>query len=150
MSMDEVKARVAAERGKLVTAFRTVVGARVTLAVLTLFLVGFGSHLLYSPDRLPPVAGLSLAQVGLPNLDLGETGNLAQQAREAAQRENVGGSVQGLLDEHRSAVPVLNGIGFGACLILLIWNVAINARDRRYRSQAALDREAALMAPPRA
>jgi hypothetical protein len=149
MSMNEVKARVAAEKGKLVTAFRAIVGARVTLAVLALFVIGFGSHLLYSPDQLPPVAGLSLAQVGLPSLDLGETGNLAKQAREAAERENVGGSVQGFLDENRSIVPVLNGIGFGACLILLIWNIAINARDRRYRSQAALDRDAALMAPPR-
>jgi hypothetical protein len=149
MSMDEVKARVAAEKGKLTTAFRTIVGARVTLAVLALFVIGFASHLLYAPDRLPPVGGLSLAQVGLPTLDLGETGELAKQAREAAERENVGGSVQGFIDENRSIVPVLNGIGFGGCLVLLIWNIVINARDRRYRSQAALDREAALMAATR-
>lgn len=143
-AIDEAKAKYRIEKAKLLGAFNAIIGARATLAVLTLFMIGFGSQLLYSPTSLPPVGGLSWAQAGLPtSLDFGEAGRLAGEAKAAAQRENAPGQFETLLNENRHAVPFLNGVGLGVCFLLLIWNMYVNAKNRRYRSAVVTARDAA-------
>src|SRR5688572_20559404 len=80
-SIDQAKAKLASEKNKVVTAVNALAGTRVVLAVCTLFVTVFGAHLVFAPDRLPGVAGLSLASVGLPSVDFGEAGRLAEEAR---------------------------------------------------------------------
>lgn len=136
-SLEEAKARLASEKNKVVTATQTIVGSRALLAVLAIFTVAFGAHLMYAPERLPPFGGVNLATIGLPPVDFGEAANIARDARDAAIREDVPGSIQGFINENRSLVPIFNGIGFGACFILLIWNLYINTKEKKFRGSFA-------------
>ena len=86
---------------------------------------------------MPPVSGLSVAQLGLPtSVDFGFVGEQAQQAAAAAQREDVGGQLQTRIAEESAAnadfVPTINTIGFGVALVLLLINMAIMTRRRRF------------------
>lgn len=132
-SLDEAKAKLASEKNKIITASKSVIGSRVALAVLAMLTIAFAAHLAYAPERLPPLGGFGLTTVGLPPLDFGEITGIARDARDAAVREDVGGSVQGFINENRNLVPIFNGIGFGACFILLIWNLVINTREKKFR-----------------
>lgn len=123
-SIEQAKTKFREEKQKVFGSIRALVGSRAALAVLTLFFVGFGAHLFFAPTRLPPMGDLSFAQVGLPPLDFGETGRMAGEARDAAIREDVPGTVMGFINENRSLVPILNAVGFAGCFVLLLLNMA--------------------------
>lgn len=130
-SLDEAKALVRAEKAKVTSALGAIFGSRVAMAVAAVLTVGFGSHVVFSPDRLPPIGGLTLAQVGLPPLDFGLLGQGVRDASDAAMREGAAGEVTAFLGENQDLIPLLNAVGFGACLLLLLWTFRIQARKWR-------------------
>lgn len=132
MDLAEAKARVVAEKNKVTGSLAAIIGSRVLLAVLATLCIAFAANLLYSPGELPRLGGLSLAQAGLPpNVDFGVVGEQAGQAAAAAQREGVGGYVQGFLAERPALIPILNAVGFGLSLVLLLVNMTVMTKRRR-------------------
>jgi hypothetical protein len=132
-SLDEAKAMVVEEKAKLTTAISTIIGSRWLLAILATFVIAFAIHLAYAPDRLPHVSGLSLSQAGLPSdLDFGVVGEQAAQARDAALRQGAPDKVQAFLSSHAAQIPLFNAIGLGACLVLLLINMTVMTKRRRY------------------
>src|SRR5690349_15321820 len=90
-NISEAKEIVRAEAGKVGSSLSAIAGSRWLMAILATFALVFGTHLIYAPQRLPHVQGLSLTQAGLPpGLDFGEAGarlnDLARQRQaEAAE-----------------------------------------------------------------
>ena len=131
-NLAEAKAIFREERTKLTGSLSAIAGSRWLLAILATLVIAFGANLLYSPDQLPAVGGLSLSSVGLPpNLDFGIVGEQAAQAREAAERQGGASEAAAFLAERPELVPMLNAIGFGLCLALLLGNMWIMTKRRR-------------------
>jgi len=129
----EAKQIVREERLKIQNSLSAIAGSRWLMAILATFAIAFGTHLAYAPARLPPVGGLSLAQVGLPSgVDFGVVGEQAQAARDAAVRQGGGERVQQAIDENASRIPLINMIGFGLALVLLLGNMWIMTGRRRF------------------
>jgi len=135
-SLDDAKALYRAEKQKVVGSLQAIVASRVLIAVFAASALAFGSHLFYAPARLPSFGGLSVATFGLPPIDFGLAGQAAQDAAGAAQRQGVSAEVQGFLAENAAAIPILNGIGFGAAVVLLLWSLAIQTRIRKAQALA--------------
>jgi hypothetical protein len=131
-SLSDAKAIVHEEKLKLTTGLSTVIGSRWLLAILATFVMAFAVHLAYAPERLPNVGGLSLAQAGLPPLDFGFVGEQAAQARDAALREGAPSEVQAFLTEHAAQIPLFNAVGLGLCALLLLINMTVMTKRRRY------------------
>ena len=131
-NLAEAKQIIKEERIKVTSSISAIAGSRWLLAILATFTLAFGTHLLYAPSRLPPVSGLSIAQVGLPTgLDFGVVGEQAKQAAEAAQRQDVSGRVHGIVEANPERTPLINAIGFGLALVLLAINMTIMTKRRR-------------------
>lgn len=131
-SLQEAKEIVHEERVKVTSSLSALAGSRWLMAILATFALAFGTHLAFAPTRPPPVAGLSLAQIGLPSgIDFGFVGEQATQAAEAAQRQNVNGRVQELVGDDPQRIQLINTIGFGLALVLLLINMTIMTRRRR-------------------
>lgn len=135
-ALEEAKARYGVEKNKVVTALTAVAGSRGLMAILATFALAFGTHAVFSPQRLPSVSGLSASQAGLPpNLDFGLVGEQAVEAIEAAKREDVPGRLETFIAEGADAsdnfLPMLNWIGFGATFALLLGNLWIMTKRRR-------------------
>lgn len=132
-SLKEAKEIVGEERRKVSSSLSAIAGSRWLMAILATFAIAFGAHLVYAPERLPPVGGLSLTTFGLPSsVDFGFVGEQAQQAAEAAQRQGATSRVDQLVAEHQAQVPLINMIGFGAALALLLGNMWIMTNRRRF------------------
>lgn len=137
-NFDEAKAMLRTEWTRFASSVSAIAGSRWLMAILATFALVFGSHMIYAPQRLPNVQGLSLAQAGLPpNVDFGEVGrqvnDLARQRRsEAAEaRGELVAEIDARAAEDPSFIPMLNGIGFGATLVLLLGNIALMTARRR-------------------
>ncbi len=134
-SLEDAKRIFLNERSKLRAALSALAGSRWLTAILATFVIAFGVNLLYAPDRLPDVGGLSVTAIGLPpSLDFGYAGELARQARAAAQANGASSQVDSFLAANRSLVPALNGLGLGASVLLLLGNMAVMTTRRRYLS----------------
>jgi hypothetical protein len=128
------KAKLYAGRAGVFAA--SVISSWPALAVSTLCLVAFASHLVWSPDRLPPFGGLSLAQIGLPSPpDLGELNEPLREAGDAAQRqaraaieEREAAGEPSFLEAHPQFVRPLNIIGFFASFVAFAFTIGIQAR----------------------
>ncbi|MBN8608470.1 MAG: hypothetical protein J0L81_16250 [Caulobacterales bacterium] len=132
-NLNEAKAIFRAERIKVTSSISTIAGSRWLLAILATVVLAFGTHLIFAPARLPPVGGVSVAAVGLPpNVDFGFAGEQAQAAREAALREGAAERAQQLIAANAERAPLFNAIGFGVALVLLIVNMAIMTKRRRF------------------
>ena len=132
-AIEDAKARIGAEAAKVGTFLSLIADSRWLMAVLAALALAFGLHALYAPDRLPTIGGLSLAQAGLPaDLDFGVVGQQAQQAHDAAVRQDVSGQVNGLLAGQTALIPYLNLAGFGSALTLLLGNLWLMTKRRRY------------------
>jgi hypothetical protein len=132
-SLKEAKAIVHEEEVKVTSSLSAIAGSRWLMAILATFALAFGIHSAYAPSRLPTIGGLSLAQVGLPSgVDFGVVGEQAKQGQEAAARQNVGGHVAGLIDQHSTLIPYINYAGFGLAVVLLLVNMAIMTKRRRF------------------
>ncbi len=131
-SLAEAKQIIKEERAKVRSSLAAIAGSRWLLAILATFALAFGTHLIYAPDRLPPVSGLSLAQIGLPSgVDFGFLGEQAQEAARAAGDQDVGGRAQEFIAANAERIPLINAIGFGLALVLLAINMTIMTRRRR-------------------
>jgi hypothetical protein len=137
-ALDKAKAEIRAERLRVRQALTMVFGSPVAMAVAAVFAIAFGTQLLYARERLPPLGGLSLAQVGLPPLDFGRVGELAKEASEAAIRQGAGQQAQGFLTEHAWLVPYLNIAGFVFFALFLAWTFRIQARLYRQKANPGL------------
>lgn len=132
-SLDEAKQIIREERTKVRTSISAIAGSRWLLAILATFALAFGTHLAYAPDRLPPVAGLSLTQVGLPSgVDFGVIGEQAGSAREAAERQGVQERAREFVAENAERIPLFNAVGFGLAIVLLMVNLAIMTARRQH------------------
>lgn len=131
-NLAEAKQIIKEERIKVTSSISAIAGSRWLLAILATFALAFGTHLAYAPNRLPPVAGLSVAQFGLPTgLDFGFVGEQAKQAAEAAEREQLRRRAQEALAANPERVQQINAIGFGLALVLLLINMTIMTMRRR-------------------
>lgn len=132
-NLDEAKAIYKEEKRKVTRSFDAIIGSRILMAVLATFVIAFAVNLITSPDQLPNVGGLSIARLGLPpEVDFGVVGEQAVQAQQAAAREGAQGYVQTFLDEHRNLAPIINGVGLGATFVLLMVNMTIMTKRRRF------------------
>ncbi len=132
-NLAEAKAVFREEKGKLAGSLSAIAGSRWLLAILATSVIAFGANVLYSPSQLPAVGGVSLSAIGLPpNLDFGAVGEQAAQAREAAERQGVTSQAASFLAEHADLIPTVNAIGFGLCLALLLGNMWIMTKRRRF------------------
>jgi hypothetical protein len=131
-NLDEAKAIFRQERTKVTTSISAIAGSRWLLAILATIVIAFGTHLIYAPARLPPVGGVSVAAVGLPTgLDWGFAGEQAKAAQDAAIREGAAERAQNLIAANAERAPLLNAIGFGVALVLLLVNMTIMTKRRR-------------------
>lgn len=122
-SIKEAKEKVVAEKNKVVTSAQAIVGSRALLAVLTMLMVGFGTHSLFFPDKLPPIAGLDIAQTFGPHVDAGVLGAKLQEAHDAAIRQGAPERAQEFLLAHTADYPLYNWIGFAGSALLLALNM---------------------------
>lgn len=130
-SLEEAKQIIGEERAKLRNAVSRLAGSRWLAAILATFVIGFGTHLAYAPERLPPISGLSMAQIGLPSdLDFGIVGEKAQDAAGAARDNDLRGRAASYLADNPERVRQINAIGFGLALVLLLINMTIMTRRR--------------------
>ena len=132
-SLNDAKAMIHSEKVKVTSSLSAIAGSRWLMAILAALALAFGLHAIYAPGRLPSIGGLSLAQVGLPpNIDFGVIGEQAKQAQEAAARQDVGGHVTGLIGQHAAFIPYINDAGFAVALVLLVANMWIMTKRRRF------------------
>lgn len=132
-NLDEAKAIYREEKAKVSHSLDALIGSRVLMAVLATFVIAFAVNLAMSPDRLPDVGGLSVARLGLPaGVDFGLVGEQAQQAGQAAVDQGAPSAIEGFLSEHRTLVPMLNAGALGATLVLLLWNMSVMTKRRRF------------------
>lgn len=133
-SLEDAKQIVRAERTKVAASISAIAGSRWLMAILATLVIAFGTHLLYAPARLPTVGGVNLAAVGLPpNVDFGVVGDQARQAAEAAQRsEEARARAEAFAAANAERAPLINGIGFGIALALLLGNMWLMTKRRRF------------------
>jgi len=125
----DAKAQASATKDRFVKAIELVLSARIAVAAAATLALAFGTQLIYAPGRAPPLGGLSLAQLGLlPPLDLGQAGDMLQEAGAAAQRQGAGGAIAGFFAEHPAFVPWANGLGLALALGLLGWTMWLQMR----------------------
>lgn len=131
-SLTEAREMVRAEAGKVRSSLSAIAGSRWLMAILATLAIAFGTHLAYAPGRLPPVTNLSIAAIGLPtSLDWGAAGEQAQAAREAAERQGAQARAREVLDENAERIPLINAVGFGLSLVLLVGNMWVMTKRRR-------------------
>jgi hypothetical protein len=132
-SLNEAKAMVHEEKVKVTSSLSIIAGSRWLMAVLAAFVMAFGLHSIYARDRLPPIGGLSLAQVGLPSgVNFGVVGDEVRQAREAAHRQHVDERARAAVDRNAVWIPYINYAGFAVALVLLLANMTIMTKRRSY------------------
>jgi hypothetical protein len=127
--IEDAKAELKALPKRVRKAFHTVVNNRGTLALFVMLAIAFGAQAALAPTRLPPLGGWSLAAVGLPPLDLGEAGRIAGDAGQAAARQGGGDRLKEALDARPELKPVINGVGFGASLVIALLLAVYQSRQ---------------------
>jgi hypothetical protein len=132
-SLAEAKQIFREEKAKVAASLSAIAGSRWLMAILATLVIAFGAHLAYAPARLPAVGGVSLAAVGLPpSVDFGYAGEQAKEAIEAAQRSEARTRAQEFVAANAEKIPLFNAIGFGAALLLLLGNMWIMTKRRRF------------------
>jgi hypothetical protein len=132
-SLEEAKAVFRVEKAKVTSSLSALAGSRWLMAILATFVIAFGANVIYSPSQLPAVGGVSLTAIGLPpNLDFGVAGEQAAQAHDAAVREGAQAEAASFIDANPQLIPILNWAGFGATFALLVGNMWIMTKRRRY------------------
>jgi hypothetical protein len=127
----EAKQIFVEEKTKLTGSLSAIAGSRWLLAILATLVIAFGAHLAYAPARLPPVGGLSVASSGLPpSLDFGFAGDQAKQAAEAAANSEARTRAQDFVATNQDKIPIINAVGFGLALLLLLGNMWIMTKRR--------------------
>jgi hypothetical protein len=131
-NLAEAKQIFPEDKAKITSSLSAIAGSRWLLAILATLVIAFGTHLAYAPARLPAVGGVSLAAVGLPpNVDFGYAGEQAAAARDPAIREDGQTRAQEIIAANADKIPIINAVGFGLALVLLIGNMWIMTKRRR-------------------
>lgn len=131
-NLAEAKQIFREEKRKVTTSLSAIAGSRWLMAILATLVLAFGTHLAYAPARLPAVGGVSLAAVGLPpSVDFGFAGEQAQQAAEAARNSEARTRAQEFAAANADKIPIVNAVGFGLALLLLLGNMWIMTKRRR-------------------
>ncbi len=132
-SLKEAKEIVHEEKVKVTSSLSAIAGSRWLMAILATFTLAFATHSIYAPTRLPAVSGISLTTFGLPSgVDFGFVGEQAQEAAAAAQRQGAQTRVDQFVTAHEDRVPLVNEIGFGVAFVLLLGNMWIMTKRRRF------------------
>lgn len=135
-NLEEAKQIFREEKAKVTSSIAAIVGSRWLMAILATFVIAFGTHLMFAPARLPPVAISGVGALGLPPIDFGVVGEQAAQAWDSFQQSEGASQIGTRFRDEASAnqdfVPTLNAIGFGAALVLLIINMWIMTARRRF------------------
>jgi hypothetical protein len=132
-NLEDAKTLFREEKAKLTGSLSAIAGSRWLTAILATFAIAFGANAIYGPTQLPSVGGFSLTTIGLPpNLDFGVVGEQAGQALDAAQRQGAPSEVAVFLAENAGLIPVLNWVGLGLTLALLLGNMWIMTVRRPY------------------
>jgi hypothetical protein len=129
--LDDAKARYRQEKTKVTSSLKAIVGSPALIAVFAVCVLAFGTHVAFFRDRLPAMGNFTVASFGLPPLDFGLLGEGARDAVDAAQRQGAGVEAQNFLAANADLIPIINGIGFGASLVLLVWALGIQSEKRR-------------------
>jgi hypothetical protein len=130
--LDDAKARLAQEKSKVTSSIKALAGSPALIAVFAVCVLAFGSHVAFFRDRLPAMGDFTVASFGLPPLDFGVLGDAVRDAIDAALRQGAAVEAQNFLAANGDhLIPILNGVGFGASLVLLIWALAIQSERRR-------------------
>ena len=130
-AIEQAKAEARAFRRRMGDAARAMIGARVTVGVSCLFALAFGAALVINPQRLPPIGGLTLAQVGLPPLNFGAERQIAGDIVGAANRQGGADALRDFLAAHPDLIPGLNIAGLALALLMLGVALATQMRDWR-------------------
>lgn len=131
-NLAEAKQIFREEKTKVTTSLSAIAGSRWLMAILASLVLAFGTHLAYAPARLPAVGGVSLAAVGLPpSVDFGFAGEQAQQAAEAARNSKARTRAQEFAAANADKIPIVNAVGFGLALLLLLGNMWLMTKRRR-------------------
>jgi hypothetical protein len=129
-SLAEAKAMLKTEEDKALGTLDVIIGSRWLMAILATCVLAFGLHAVYAPTWLPSFTGLSLANFGLPShLELGPG---THEVAAAWQRQNGNQHIQALASEHADLFPYINIAGFAVCFILLLVNLTIMTKRRRF------------------
>lgn len=130
-AIEQAKAEARAFRRRMGDAARAMIGARATVGVSCLFALAFGAALAINPQRLPPIGGLTLAQVGLPPLNFGAERQIAGDIIGAANRQGGADALRDFLAAHPELIPGLNVAGLALALMLLCVSIIAQVRDWR-------------------
>lgn len=129
----EAKQIFAEEKNKVTGSISAIAGSRWLLAILATLVIAFGTHLAFAPTRLPAVGGVSLAAVGLPpSVDFGFAGDQAKQAAEAAANSEARTRAEEFVAANADKIPIFNAAMFALALLLLLGNMWIMTKRRRY------------------
>lgn len=132
-NLSEAKAIFREEKLKVTSSLAAIAGSRWLMAILATLVIAFGTHLAYAPARLPAVGGVSITTLGLPpNVDFGAVGEQARQAAEAAAQSEARTRAAEFIAANSDRIPLFNAIGFGAALLLLVGNMWIMTKRRRF------------------
>jgi hypothetical protein len=132
-SLDDAKQMFREERAKIASSLGAIAGSRWLTAILATLALAFGTHVIYAPDRLPPLEWLQWRNVGLPpSVDFGFAGEQWEQAREAAKTSDAAARTQEALAQAHDYYALINGAVFAASLLLLLGNLWLMTKRRRY------------------
>ncbi len=135
-NLEEAKQIYREEKAKVTGAFSALAGSRWTMAILATLVLAFGSHWAFAPMRLPEIAITNAAHFGLPEFDFGELGIQAQQAWTAFWNSDAPVQAQQRLAAETATnenfVRTLNAVGFGVASVLLLGNMWVMTKRRRY------------------
>ncbi len=131
-TLEEAQAMLRQEKAKFTGALSAVAGSRWLTAIAASLALAFGITLLYAPDRLPHLSGVSLTTFGLPdNLDFGLIGDQIVEAGTAAIEQGGKEEAASFLTDHADWVTGLNAGGFGLALTVLLGNLWVMTKRRR-------------------
>lgn len=135
-NLQEAKQIFREEKAKVSSSIAAIAGSRWLMAILATFVIAFGTHLAFAPTRLPPVSISGVGALGLPPVDFGVVGEQASQAWDSFQQSEgaseIGTRFSDEANTNQDFIPTLNAIGFGAALLLLIGNMWIMTKRRRF------------------
>lgn len=136
-NLEDAKQIFREEKSKVTSSLSAIAGSRWLMAILATAVIAFGTHLYFAPQRLPPLSISSVTALGLPpGLDFGLVGEQAQAAMDAAARSAAQEDIAARFAAETAANPnfvrTLNTIGFGTALVLLIGNMWIMTKRRRF------------------
>lgn len=136
-NLEEAEQIFREEKTKVTSSLAAIAGSRWLMAILATLVIAFGSQTIFAPAYLPTPGGLSIATLGLPpNVDFGAAGEQAQQAADAAARSDGRSQLEARLATEAAnnpqLVPILNMIGLGLAFLLLMVNMTIMTKRRRF------------------